>query len=331
MFRLLSVVWGVGFVLMCSTQPARAEGSSSTAHSGAQMLSSKRSAGPTARGNRAITAANPRSDSVERAGSPAAAPSLGQTRKARTLGSGAAVSSKESPQPGVRLVKPLYLASSRRSGATLPTLVEPGNVASLIMPNDSLKVVGTFPTGPESGFSHLEIEVSHSRHTFKLVGTSFFGKKDVIYECRVGLGSGEFPTPVGIYYVTHIYDEDPWWIPPPNRAWAAGQSRSTRVYGGTMAPLLKKRPVDRRKEIQDLEDKISGEVRLDDYGYRFHGTNAPRSIGSNQSHGCVRMLPEDARKAAVLIKEYVGAAERRESENGSFVILKSTVRLNLVK
>ena len=43
------------------------------------------------------------------------------------------------------------------------------------------------------------------------------------------------------------------------------------------------------------------------------------------------MRPADAKKVAMLIKEYVGEAERRQSANGSYVILKSAVRLNLVK
>ena len=70
---------------------------------------------------------------------------------------------------------------------------------------------------------------------------------------------------------------------------------------------------------------------MDDYGYRFHGTNQPRSIGHNQSHGCVRMVPEDARKVASLIKEYVGIADEKANENGKFVVLRAPVRLNLVK
>lgn len=180
-------------------------------------------------------------------------------------------------------------------------------------------------------YRYLEIEVSHSGHTFSLYAGSPYGRRETLYECRVGLGGPGFPTPVGIYFVTHIYDDDPWWIPPKDRAWAAGDKPSRRVYGGTMAPLLKKRDVRSKKDSTDVEDKISGQVKLEDYGYRFHGTNSPRSIGHNQSHGCVRMLPNDAKKVASLIKEHIGTADRKESENGSYVVLKSPVRLNLVK
>ena len=153
----------------------------------------------------------------------------------------------------------------------------------------------------------------------------------MLYECKIGLGAPEFPTPVGVYYVTHIYDQNPWWIPPTNRAWAAGDSPSKRVYGGTMAPLLKKKIAISRKKDVTSEDRIEGQVKLEDYGYRFHGTNAPRSIGRNQSHGCVRMLSDDAKKVAAIIEDKVGIAERKESDNGSFALLNSPVRLNLIK
>lgn len=210
-------------------------------------------------------------------------------------------------------------------------LLDRKRTQALLMPQETLKSVGTFPTGPEGGFSHLEIQVSHSRHTFKLIGKSFFGRREVLYECKIGLGSPEFPTPRGTYFVTHIYDEDPWWIPPQNRWWAWGQAPSKRVYGGTMAPLLKKRTLRSRKRHGADEDLVHSKVKLADHGYRFHGTNAPGSIGRNQSHGCVRMLSADARKVAGLIKGYVGTSERQESENGTFVPLRAPVRLYLVR
>jgi hypothetical protein len=207
---------------------------------------------------------------------------------------------------------------------------------SLLMPEESLRSVGNLPTNAKTGFSHVRLEVSLSRHWLRLLGTSFFSKDEVLYECRTGLGARGFPTPVGIYFVTHIYDESPLWIPPPNRAWAAGQSPSRRVYGGTMAPLLKKIGASRKSKASKsttaaVEDLVEKEVKLDDYGYRFHGTNQPRSIGRNESHGCVRLLPDDARRVASLIKQYVGTSERKESDNGTYVILKAPVRLDMIK
>ena len=182
--------------------------------------------------------------------------------------------------------------------------VKASQMRDLLMPDRVLNSVGTFPDGPQGRFSHLRIEVSHSQHILKLLGISYFGRNAVLYQCRVGLGDPRnFPTPTGMYFVTHIYDDHPWWIPPPNRSWAWGQSPSKNVYGGTMAPLLKKRPVRSRKKNGNFEDLVARQVTLEDYGYRFHGTNALRSIGRNQSHGCVRMYPKDAKSVADFIKE----------------------------
>jgi hypothetical protein len=204
-------------------------------------------------------------------------------------------------------------------------------VAGLGAQDVSSKVESSEAGVDRKRFDYIEIEVSHSEHVFTLLGKSLEGKKEVLYQCKVGLGGPAFPTPVGTYFVTHIYDDNPWWIPPKDRAWAAGDSPSQRVYGGIMAPLLKKRDVRSKKEPADTEDKIAGQVKLEDYGYRFHGTNAPRSIGRNQSHGCVRMLPKDVKEVAGLIKTEVGTSDRKESENGTYAVLKSPVRLNLIK
>lgn len=223
-----------------------------------------------------------------------------------------------------------------KGSANRPALLERSQMETLLMPGDHLRSVGNLPTAAQEKTKEedrklLEIEVSHSGHVLRLLRRDGLVKTDVLHECRVGLGAPSFPTPVGTYFVTHIYDQDPWWIPPPNRPWAAGQSPSRKVYGGTMAPLLKKRPAKSKKTEWFAEDMVELPVSLEDYGYRFHGTNAPRSIGRNESHGCVRMLPADAKKVASLIKEHVGVANRLESANGSFVILKSPIRLNLIK
>src|SRR5208283_1886864 len=179
-------------------------------------------------------------------------------------------------------VIPVRASAGPTRTAKNPSLVDRNRMETLLRPSESHKAVGNFPTGPEGGdVGYIEIEVGHSSHVFRLYASSLFGKKELLHECRVGLGNPhEFPTPVGVYFVTHIYDDDPWWIPPTNRDWAAGQSPSKKVYGGTMAPLLKKRPVKMKakKQAPDPEDKIAEQVQLNDDGYRFHGTNAPRSI-----------------------------------------------------
>jgi hypothetical protein len=217
-----------------------------------------------------------------------------------------------------------------------PPLVDPERMKTLLKPSGPRESVGNLPTSSRGMVNHLEIEVSHSAHVFRLCASTSLGKKKLLYECRVGLGNPhEFPTPVGVYFVTRIYDDDPWWIPPANQEWAAGQKPNRKVYGGTMAPLLKKRPLKTTNQkptpTPDSDDNIAGQIQLNDDGYSFHGTNEPNSIGRNQSHGDIVMLPNDARKVANLIKEWVGVAGRKESENGTYAVLNAPVRLNLVK
>ena len=248
--------------------------------------------------------------------------------------------------PGQQLRPSTALWAKQSDNIGSGPLVERKRMDSLLMPNEFLNGLGRLASVPpakvenaqdreSSLWKRLEIQVSHSSHVFTLFREKSDGTRETLYECKIGLGAPEFPTPVGVYYVTHIYDQDPWWIPPANRAWAAGDSPSQRVYGGTMAPLLKKKVLGPRKRDRDRdkshEDFVESQVKLEDYGYRFHGTNQPRSIGRNQSHGCVRMLSDDAKKVSGLIKEHVGILDQRESENGPFVVLNAPVKLNLVR
>lgn len=168
----------------------------------------------------------------------------------------------------------------------------------------------------------LDIYVSQSNYDLIVADN---GK--ALFNCKVGLGSRAYPTPTGDYYILYIYDNDPWWIPP-NRPWAYGKRSSKSVYGGTMAPLLRK---TKPRTLIDGEDYIALECEFRDHDYRFHGTQQPFSIGRNQSHGCVRMLPKDAKAVADIIKERVGICSEGETPNGKFVVLCSPVKLTIVR
>jgi lipoprotein-anchoring transpeptidase ErfK/SrfK len=43
-------------------------------------------------------------------------------------------------------------------------------------------------------------------------------------------------------------------------------------------------------------------IGLSEKGYGIHGTNSPRSIGHNVSHGCIRMLNRDVEQLFELVK-----------------------------
>ncbi len=321
MFYLLSLLVGTGFLIAsASLSLAQQAGYGPQSY---EWAASGRKANPGAASkNRASQA-----EKLSRSAKKAPAKSDSAQRKLQR--------SKSAPSDTAGLSANIQTTGLTSPGA--PTLYRPTpakeapQIQTKLEPTYSPEKSGASLEKSSGKYDHLEIWVSHSAHEFKLLGLPSTGQTEVLYETKVGLGSGEFPTPVGVYYVTHIYDEDPWWIPPKDRAWAAGQSPSRKVYGGTMAPLLKKRPVKPKNQPPQSYDLIDAKVKVDDYGYRFHGTNQPRSIGHNQSHGCVRMVPEDARKVASLIKEYVGVADQKTNDNGKFVVLRAPVRLNLVK
>jgi lipoprotein-anchoring transpeptidase ErfK/SrfK len=87
----------------------------------------------------------------------------------------------------------------------------------------------------------------------------------------VATGQSQYPTPLGNYSIA-TKQRDPWWIPPPDSAWAKdakpippgpGNPLGTR-WMGTTAPLV-----------------------------GIHGTPDAASIGYSASHGCIRMrVPE---------------------------------------
>jgi lipoprotein-anchoring transpeptidase ErfK/SrfK len=87
----------------------------------------------------------------------------------------------------------------------------------------------------------------------------------------VATGSSQYPTPLGKYGIA-TKQFNPWWIPPPNSAWAKGKKPIPPGPGnplgtrwmGTTAPLV-----------------------------GIHGTPDAASIGYSASHGCIRMrVPE---------------------------------------
>jgi len=192
--------------------------------------------------------------------------------------------------------------------------------------------VGSKVGDPRGLYSYFEIGVDKSRFTVELFGVKSANEKTLLFSCRAGLGSPEYPTPRGTFYIVRIFDDRPLWIPP-NTEWAWGQLPSHAVYGGHMMPLFVKTPLkakDRADEtVADLDLVESEREMRDSGGYRVHGTNSPWSVGSNQSHGCVRLVNKSVKQLADTLKLYVGTIERGRTANGSYVTLERPVRLVL--
>ncbi len=215
-------------------------------------------------------------------------------------------------------------------GAGVPTVTR--KAGSLLDEGERFASVGGLVGDPAGIFSHFVIEVERHAHTVELFGMRNGKEKKLLFSCRAGLGSAEYPTPSGQFYLVRIFDDRPLWIPP-NSEWAWGQSPSHSVYGGHMMPLFKKaRPKSKTNGedvVQDL-DIIEPQMEMKDTeGYRVHGTDSPWSIGDNQSHGCVRLLNKSVKQLADTLKMYVGTIERSRSANGSYVTLARPVRIIL--
>ena len=87
---------------------------------------------------------------------------------------------------------------------------------------------------------------------------------EVVLDVPVGIGQAEVPTPGGVYYLKEL-------LQPP---------RAGGPYGAYAYGLSGYSPV--------LESFAGGEGVIG-----IHGTNEPESVGTDASHGCIRMLDDD--------------------------------------
>ncbi len=110
----------------------------------------------------------------------------------------------------------------------------------------SFESSGSMVGDPVHLYSTFEIIVDKKYYTLKLLAWKGDGEKVELFGCKTGLGSPEYPTPRGTFYLCRIFDDKPMWIPPPSD-WAIGESPSNSVYGGHMMPLFKKMPASNGK------------------------------------------------------------------------------------
>jgi len=200
---------------------------------------------------------------------------------------------------------------------------------------EDLSSLGILVGDPRSLFASFEILVDRATYTVRLYGIRPSDKRKLLFECRAGLGSPEYPTPKGMYYIVRIFDDKPLWIPPQDREWAFGQVPSRSVYGGHMMPFCTKQQISQGggatpSATEEMPDHVAPPVKMVDGGmYRIHGTDSPWSVGSAQSHGCVRLLNSSVAQLSDTLKMYVGTTTRGEAPNGPYVNLARPVRLIL--
>ena len=95
---------------------------------------------------------------------------------------------------------------------------------------------------------------------------------DVVMETSVGVGREEVPTPGGVYYIKEL-------LQPPT----PGGTYGAYAYGlSGYSPVL---------------ESFAGGAGV----IGIHGTNEPETVGTDASHGCIRMLDEDITR---LVEEF---------------------------
>jgi lipoprotein-anchoring transpeptidase ErfK/SrfK len=114
---------------------------------------------------------------------------------------------------------------------------------------------------------HYWIEVFRDEHRIVV-----HNKNAVVLDAPVGIGTGQTPTPGGTYYLTEL-------LAPPNPNGAYGPY----AYG--------------LSGFSDVLTNFAG----GDGVIGLHGTNEPDKVGTDVSHGCIRMTNENITKLAKIL------------------------------
>jgi lipoprotein-anchoring transpeptidase ErfK/SrfK len=130
-----------------------------------------------------------------------------------------------------------------------------------------------------AALADLRLEVDLSERT--LVARQ---GEEIIGEYAVAVGKEENPTPQGRFSIRKVIFNPAW--KPPEEKWARGKTAKP--------PGHPDNPMKRVKMFFREPD------------YYIHGTGDEESLGKAQSHGCVRMHPDDVTSLARLVMEHGG-------------------------
>jgi lipoprotein-anchoring transpeptidase ErfK/SrfK len=126
----------------------------------------------------------------------------------------------------------------------------------------------------------FRLEVNLSARELKVVENG-----NVTRTYGIAVGRADRPTPQGSFVTGRIVWNPSW--KPPNAKWARNKTA--------------KGPDDPENPMQGVK------IYFKAPDYYIHGTNAPASIGSAASHGCIRMTEEDAKALARRIQKAGGS------------------------
>jgi len=137
--------------------------------------------------------------------------------------------------------------------------------------------LGALRTPATDGSLTLVADLSAKRLTVRQDG-------EVVRQYDIGIGTDRHPTPTGEYSIQKIV-WNPAWVPP-DREWARG--KTAKAPGNPANPMRLVKVFWREPD------------------YYIHGTNDVESLGSEASHGCLRMDPDEAGELALMIMENAG-------------------------
>jgi lipoprotein-anchoring transpeptidase ErfK/SrfK len=139
------------------------------------------------------------------------------------------------------------------------------------------------PASEARGPTRLEVDISERQmylyHDGRIVNTY-----------AIAVGESDHPTPRGDFAINRI-EWNPNWVPP-NTEW--GREREKR-------------------DPNDPENPMVGAKLFFQYpDYYIHGTDATHTLGEAESHGCIRMDPDEVLDLARWVQEHAGE-DRSES------------------
>ena len=129
--------------------------------------------------------------------------------------------------------------------------------------------------------SALRLEASLSTRTLTLTRDG-----EVVKTYDVAIGAPSHPTPTGTFNIRKIV-WNPAWVPPDTK-WAQGKTAKGPGHPANPMKLVK--------------------IFFREPDYYIHGTAQVESLGGAESHGCLRMDPNDAGEVALMVMENGGVA-----------------------
>ena len=131
--------------------------------------------------------------------------------------------------------------------------------------------------------TRLEIDISE-REMY------LYHEGEIVNTYPVAVGQPEYPTPTGDFEIDRV-EWNPDWIPP-NTEW--GNKRE-------------------KKDPNDPDNPMVGAKLFFEYpDYYIHGTDATHTLGEAESHGCIRMDPQEVKDLAKWVQEH--ADEERSAD-----------------